>query len=166
MASWFLSGLEGLDDDHGSAAVWAGLGEGRRFGVIGAVGVVGLGGRHGEQFAGTGDVAGAAAVGEQTVVADAVEALGQDVDKKASDELRYRQGHGLISLAFPIGIWGPVVLPLEGHAAVVEGDETAVGNRDPVGITRQVGEHGLGPTERRLGVDHPFDLAQRREIGR
>ncbi len=37
-------------------------------------------GRHGEQFAGTGDVAGARAVGEEAVVADAVEALGQDVD--------------------------------------------------------------------------------------
>ncbi len=70
----FAAAHEGLDDDHGSAAARAGLGEGRRFGVIG------LGGRHGEQFAGTGDVAGARAVGEEAVVADAVEALGQDVD--------------------------------------------------------------------------------------
>ncbi len=53
-----MSGLEGLDDDHGSAAVWARLGEDRRFGVLGGLGVVGLGGRHGEQLAGTGDVAG------------------------------------------------------------------------------------------------------------
>ncbi len=82
-----MCGFEGLDDDHGSTAVGAGLGEDRRFGVIGGVGVVGLGGRHGEQFAGTGDVAGAAAVGKEPVMADAVEALGQDVDEEAADEL-------------------------------------------------------------------------------
>ncbi len=43
--------------------------------------------RHGEQFARTGDVAGATAVGEQTVVAHAVEAFGQDVNEEAADEL-------------------------------------------------------------------------------
>ena len=30
---------------------------------------------------------------------------------------------------------------------------------------RQIGEHGLGPAERLLGVDHPLGLAQRCEIG-
>ena len=83
-----MSALEGLDDDHATATVWARLGEGRRFGVLGGVGVLGLGGRHGEQFAGTDDVAGAPAIGKEAVVSDAVEALGQDVDKEASDELR------------------------------------------------------------------------------
>ncbi len=58
MAPWCASGLEGLDDDHGSAAAGTGLGEGRRFRVIGGVGVIGLGDRHAEQLADTGDVAG------------------------------------------------------------------------------------------------------------
>jgi hypothetical protein len=35
MASWFLSALEGLDDDHGSAAMWTRLDEDRRFLVLG-----------------------------------------------------------------------------------------------------------------------------------
>ncbi len=39
-------------------------------------------------------------------MADVMEALGQDVDKKASDELGYRQGHGLVQIA----IFGAVVL--------------------------------------------------------
>ncbi len=88
MASWFLSALEGLDDDHGSAAVGTWLGEGRRFRVIGGLGVIGLGGRHAEQLAGTGDVASAPAIGEEAVVSDAVESQWQHVDEEASDELR------------------------------------------------------------------------------
>jgi hypothetical protein len=34
-----------------------------------------------------------------------------------------------------------------------------------VGVARQVGEHGLRPAERLLGIDHPLGLAQRREEG-
>jgi hypothetical protein len=41
--------------------------------------------RHVEQLAGSGDVVGAGAAGEQSVVADAVEAERQDVDEKAAD---------------------------------------------------------------------------------
>ncbi len=76
MASWFLSALEGLDDDHGSAAMWAKLDDDRRFLVLGGVGVMGLGGRHGEQLAGTVDVAGVPTVSREPVMADAMEALG------------------------------------------------------------------------------------------
>ena len=56
---------------------------------IGAVGIPGLGlcGGHVEQTARPGDVIGARAAGEQAVVADAVEALRQDVDEEAADEL-------------------------------------------------------------------------------
>ena len=43
--------------------------------------------RHGEQLASPGDVVGARATGEQAVVADVVEALRQDVDQEAADEL-------------------------------------------------------------------------------
>jgi hypothetical protein len=54
---------------------------------LGAVGICGLGlcRRHGEQFARSGDVVGAGAAGEQTVVADAVETARQDVDQEAAD---------------------------------------------------------------------------------
>ena len=41
--------------------------------------------RHGEQLAGARDVGRAVAVGKQSVVADAVEAVRQDVDEKAAD---------------------------------------------------------------------------------
>ena len=53
------------------------------------VGVAGLAlcRRDAEELAGAGDVVGAPGVGKQAVVADAVEAAGQDVDEKAADEL-------------------------------------------------------------------------------
>ena len=58
-----------------------------------------------------------------------------------------------------------VVLPFEGDAGVVEREEPRVGDRDAVGVAREIGEHGLGAGERALGVDDPFAAAQRRERG-
>ncbi len=61
---------------------------------------------------------------------------------------------------------GAVVLPAERDAALVERDEPAVADRDAVRVARQVGQHGLRPAERALGIDHPLGLPQRREVGR
>ena len=62
-----------------------------RFGFVGLgeAGIRGLGlcRRHVEQAALSGDVVGAHAAGEQTVVTDPVEALRQDVDQESADEL-------------------------------------------------------------------------------
>ena len=80
---------EGLDDDHAAAAAAAwtwqdagfvgGCGRGRlgpfRAGRHGEE----LAGRHGEELARLCDVGGAIAIGEQSVMADAVQALGQHV---------------------------------------------------------------------------------------
>jgi hypothetical protein len=57
----------------------------------------------------------AGAVGEQSVAADAVQALGQHVYQKASDELMGRQRHGLI----PTRPLDPVILPPEGDTGLV-----------------------------------------------
>ena len=59
-----------------------------------------------------------------------------------------------------------VVLPAEGDTALVQGDQPAVGDRDAVGVARQVGQHRLGAGEGPLGVDHPLALAQRRQPAR
>ena len=80
---WRCAALEDLDDDHATAAAWA-----SRLAVIDD-GSGGLAFRfcNGEQLTRACDVVGAGALGEQAVVADAVEALRQDMDQEAADEL-------------------------------------------------------------------------------
>ena len=74
---------EDLDDDHATAAA----------GTTGLVGIddvgIGLAVRFcsGEQLARACDVVGARTAGEQAVVADAVEAVRQDVGQESADEL-------------------------------------------------------------------------------
>ena len=60
-----------------------------RFGGLGAGGLDGLDRQdwHREQFAGPRDVLGTGGAGEQAVVADAMEAVGEDVDQEAANEL-------------------------------------------------------------------------------
>ena len=113
-----------------------------------------------EQGAGLGQVGGAGGVGEEAVVADAVEAGGQDVDQEAADELAGGEGHQLA----PGLALGAVVLPAEGDAALVEGDQAAVGDGDAVGVAGEVGQDRLGAGEGALGVDHPLGAAQRGQV--
>ena len=74
---WRSAALEDLDDDHATAAAWTRAREGRLVAII----IIGIGlalGRSAtEQSAGAFDVVGAGSLGEQAVVADAVQALGQ-----------------------------------------------------------------------------------------
>src|SRR6516162_1645772 len=69
-------------------------------------------------------------------------------------------------LLVPIVALDAVVLPLEGNALLVEGDQAAVGDGNAMGVTRQIGQHRLRSAERTLCVDDPFGLAQRGEISR
>jgi hypothetical protein len=50
----------------------------------------------------------------------------------------------------------PVVLVAKRDAGVVGGDEPAVGDGDPVGVARQIGQHLLGPGKRPLAIDEPL----------
>ena len=75
-----------------------------------------------------------------------MEALRQDVDEEAADELTGCQGHDLVSRAAV----GAIVLVLEGDAVLVERNQPAVGDGDAVGIARQIGEHRLWSAERGL----------------
>ena len=139
----------------------------RRWLVVGGLRVGLIGGRgRGEQVPDPGDVDGPRSAGEQAVVADAVEVVGQDMQQEAADELVRREGHGLDPRASRRAGPGAVVLPAERHAAVVEGEEPAVRDRDPMGVAGQIGEHRLGSREGPLGVDHPLRAAQRSEMGR
>src|SRR3954465_13461162 len=102
-----------------------------------------------------------AAAGEQPIVADAVEPLGQDVKQETPDELVGGERHPAIACP-PVAA---VILVAEGDAAVVESEEAAVRDRDAVGVTGEIGEHRLRPGEGRLGVDEPVLPPQRCEMG-
>ena len=95
-------------------------------------------------------------------MADAVEAVRQDVDQESADELGGSECHELLAIT----TFGTIVLPSEGDAGSVAGDQPAVGDGDTVGIARQIGQHGLWPAERALGIDDPFGSAQRCQIRR
>lgn len=75
-----------------------------------------------------------------------MEAVGQNVDQKAADELVDGEPHDLIS----VGSVGAVVLPFEGYAGLVEGEQPAVGDCDAVGVARQIHGELSGPTKRAL----------------
>ena len=114
-----------------------------------------------EQPASQRNVVGPVAIGEETVVTDAVKSVGQDVDQKAADELVGVERHQLVA---GIGL-GPVILPFERHALAIKGDEPAVRNSNPVGVAGQVGKDSVGSAKRPLGIDHPFDLSQCGNVG-
>ena len=105
------------------------------------------------------DIGGAITVGEETVVADAMQSFGQNVDQEAANKLAGAKRHRLVAC----GAIAAVILVTEGDAIGIDADEAAVGDRDAVGVARQVSEHRLGPGERIFYVDVPFDLARRYE---
>ena len=81
---------------------------------------------------------------------------------RSADELGGSECHDLLTIAN----LGAIVLPSEGDAGAIAGDQPAVGDGDAVGIARQIGQHGLWPAERTLGIDHPFGSAWRCQIRR
>jgi len=99
--------------------------------------------RHGDQLPGAGDIDFAAGAGEQPIVADAVEPLGQDVEQEAPDELVGRECHRAVSRP-PVAA---VVLVVEAHAALIEAEQAAVRDGDAVGVAGEIGEHCLGPAK-------------------
>ena len=93
-------------------------------------------------------------VGEEPVMTDAMKTPRQHVDEEAADELVGGQGHGLVAITS----FAAIVLPLKGDTVFVAGDEAAVADGDPMGITRQVSKYGFGSGKRTFGIDHPVNL--------
>jgi hypothetical protein len=82
-------------------------------------------------------------------VADADQALGQNVDEEASQELIRGDVHDLLLTT------GCIILPAEGDPILLEGHETMVGDGDTVGVAGQVVKNMFRSAERRLGIDDP-----------
>jgi hypothetical protein len=107
-----------------------------------------------EQFAAPREFGAAGAVGQETEVANADEAAGDDMEQEPADELLGVERHDFDAIA--VG----VVLPAEADDAVGEAEEAVVGDRHAVGIAPQVFEHVFGAGEGALGVHDPVGLAE------
>lgn len=109
--------------------------------------------RHSQQRPAEGQLRGTMAVGEEPVMADAVEAIGQGVEQEASDELVGVEGDDLRLAVMPI------ILPAEADPAIGQADQAGVGDGDAVRVAAEIGQHLFGAAEGRLGVDDPLELA-------
>src|SRR5882724_10716867 len=74
--------------------------------------------------------------------------------QEAADELQRRQGHGL-----PAMVLGHLIT--EANLAVIERENPAIGQRDPVDIPAQVAEHLFGPLHGRFAVYDPLHSPHR-----
>jgi len=93
------------------------------------------------------------AVGEEAVVANAMEAVRQRVQQEAPDELLGVERHDLRPAAMAI------IPPAEGDAIVLHADQPGIGDGDAVGVAAEIGQYLLLTAEGRLGVDDPFPAA-------
>src|SRR5262249_25113076 len=110
-----------------------------------------------QQLSQLSDIVCAGAIGEEAVMADAVQALWQDVHQEPADELVGIERQRCV----PAGPLDPVVLVAEGHTILAGCDQAAIGDRDTMGIARQVSQYLLWPAERLLGVDDPVGRGPR-----
>lgn len=110
-----------------------------------------------KQFPDHRDIGRAVAVSEEPVVANAMLAFWEHMDQEPADELVCLQGHG----DMPLGAVDAIILDAESDALVVRADQAAVGDCDPVGVTRKICQHGFGSGEGFFGIDDPIDFAQR-----
>ena len=123
-----------LDDTHDATTIGAGrnLEPGLNFGIhrqrLALVWVCLL---TIEKFTAKRELGGAMAVGHEAKVADTVETVGQRVKQEAANELVGLELHDLCRAVLAI------VLPAEGDMIIVESDEPAVGNRDPMGVAAE-----------------------------
>lgn len=56
------------------------------------------------------------------------------------------------------------ILPSEGNVAVIDIDNTAVGDGNTMGVAAEIGKHLVRSAERWLRIDDPFDAASTREM--
>ena len=111
-----------------------------------------------DQFAAQGDLPGALAIGHEAEVTNAMKAVGQHVQEKTANELVGREAHDLG------GAVGAVIFPGKSDVIVLDGDKTAVGDGDAMGLAAEIGEHAVRPAKRLLAIDHPVDAPHGRNV--
>jgi len=92
-------------------------------------------------------------------VTDTNEALGEQMQEEAAQELIQGYGHQFLLIVVSR------VPPAKGDLAVGQRDQSMVGDGDAVGVTAEILEHILGAPEGWFGVDHPVFAKQRSQPG-
>ncbi len=82
-------------------------------------------------------------------MADANEALGEQMQEEAAQELIEREGHQFLLIVVRR------IAPMKGDLAVGHRYQSMVGDGDTVGVTAEILEHILGAAEGWFRVDHP-----------
>jgi hypothetical protein len=93
-------------------------------------------------------------VGEESEVADADEAWGQQMEQEPAQELVDGQSHEPLLVAMSR------VSPSEGYVAIGESNESGVGDGDAMGIGAEITQHMFRAAEGPLGVDDPVVAEQ------
>src|SRR5258706_16195041 len=97
----------------------------------------------------------ASSIGEEAVVTNAHEAARQQMEQEAAQELVDRQSQQ----ALLVGMGG--VSPAEGDVALLQADQSAVGDGDAVSVAAEIAQRVFRATEGWLGVDDPLVAVQR-----
>src|SRR5512133_3043713 len=99
-------------------------------------------------------------VGEEPVVANAMETVRQHVEQEASHELANVQAHDLALVTTAL----PIVLPAEADVGLLKVGEAAVSTGHALRVARQTSQDLLRPGEGLSGIDDPFGRLQWCEI--
>jgi hypothetical protein len=99
------------------------------------------------------------AIGQESEGTDADKALGQNMEKKTSQELLRAERH------FSLLMTMRIILPAEGNLVPLESRKTVVGDGDPMGVAGKITQHMMGSAEGWLGIDDPVWTEQGAQEG-
>src|ERR1035438_3467650 len=87
----------------------------------------------------------AVSIAQESVIANAVESTGENVEEESPNELLGRERHDFLLIVVA------VVPPVELHLSVFDLQDPMIGNRDPVGVAADVVIISLPPARRAAG---------------
>ncbi len=102
------------------------------------------------------------AVRQEAAVANTMKAIRQDMEEKATNELVDFEAQDLALTTTPFA----VRLPAEGHVGLIEGQQAAVRDRDPMSVAREISQDLFGSRKCLFGKHEPFACTQRQQRGR
>ena len=93
-------------------------------------------------------------IGQVSKLPDADETAGQNVLGETTEELARRKSH------LPLLVAMSVVLPAEGHALAIEGQQAVIADRNTMRIPSQISKHLGGSAKCGFRVYHPILLEE------